>query len=117
MKTIKWGNNFKKHLKKVRSYKSFRDQKLNDVLTKLSNDEPLDRAYDDHAAKKTSPKYLQGKRILHLSPNICLIYSTTNDTIYLEDIGSHQDLGLTESLEDLVRANGSKYLNWLIRNQ
>lgn len=115
MKIIKWGNNFKKHLKKVKSYKSFREQKLNDVLAKLSNDEPLDRAYDDHAAKKNSPKHLQGKRILHIVPNICLIYSVINNTIYLEDIGSHQDLGLTESLEDLVIANGTKYLNWLIR--
>lgn len=114
MKTIKWGNNFKKHLKKVRSYKSFREQKLNDVLLKLINGELLDRVYDDHPVSKVSPKHLQGKRILHLAPNICLIYSNTNDTIYLEDIGSHQDLELTESLEDLVRVNGSKYLNWLI---
>ena len=116
MKKIEFTNKFKKHLKKVKSYPSFKVDKFNAVENALENDLSLDRVYDDHAASKSSPKSLKGRRILHLAPNICLIYNIIGDIIYFEDIGSHQDLGLTESLEDLVRANGSKYLNWLLKD-
>ena len=115
-KDIKFSHNFKNHYKKISKQPAFKKSKYLDVLTKLSNNKPLDRVYDDHAAKKSSPKHLQGRRILHLAPNICLIYRVTDDAVYFEDIGSHQDLELTETLENLVRANGSKYLNWLLKD-
>ena len=41
---------------------------------------------------------LKNMGILHIRPNICLIYKVLDDEkeIYLYDIGSHQDTGLTE---------------------
>ena len=88
---------FKKAYKKVMSYPKFKKKEFEEVLTKLQNREPLDSRYDDHKAVKHS-EHFKGMRILHLSPNICLIYKVLDDekVIYLYDIGSHQDTGLTE---------------------
>ena len=89
---------FKKAYKKVMSYPKFKKKDFEEVLTKLQNQEPLDSRYDDHKAAKHSPGELKTMRILHLSPNICLIYKVLDDekAIYLYDLGSHQDTGLTE---------------------
>ena len=89
---------FKKAYKKVMSYPKFKKKEFEEVLTKLQNKEPLDAKYDDHKAAKHSQGELKFMRILHLSPNICLIYKVLDDekVIYLYDIGSHQDTGLTE---------------------
>ena len=89
---------FKKAYKKVMSYPKFKKKEFEEVLTKLQNREPLDSKYDDHKAAKHSQGELKSMRILHLSPNICLIYKVLDDekAIYLYDIGSHQDTGLTE---------------------
>ena len=89
---------FKKAYKKVVSYPKFKKKEFEDILTKLQNREALDPKYDDHKAAKHSFPEIQGMRILHLSPNICMIYKVLNDekAIYLYDIGSHQDTGLTE---------------------
>lgn len=58
----------------------------------LAQGRTLPAELDDHPAVKTSPAALQGTRIIHLSPNICMIYRLDNDTVYAVDIGSHQDL-------------------------
>ena len=89
---------FKKAYKKVMSYPKFKKKEFEEVLTKLQNKAPLDAKYDDHKAAKHSQGELKFMRILHLSPNICLIYKVLDDEkiIYLYDIGSHQDTGLTE---------------------
>ena len=89
---------FKKAYKKVMSYPKFKKKDFEEVLTKLQNREPLESRYDDHKAAKHSQGELKSMRILHLSPNICLIYKVLDDekVIYLYDIGSHQDTGLTE---------------------
>lgn len=89
---------FKKAYKKVMSYPKFKKKEFEEVLTKLQNRETLDSRYDDHKAAKHSQGELKNMRILHLSPNICLIYKVLDDekAIYLYDIGSHQDTGLTE---------------------
>lgn len=97
MRKIEMSNTFKKNLKKVSKYPNFRKSKFDNAIIKLQNNEPLDRMYSDHAATNCSPKYLRGRRILHVAPNICLIYLIKDDTIYLENIGSHQDTGLTEA--------------------
>lgn len=91
---------FKKAYKKVMSYPKFKKKEFEEVLTKLQNREILDSRYDDHKAAKHSQGELKNMRILHLSPNICLIYKVLDDekAIYLYDIGSHQDTGLTEQL-------------------
>ena len=96
MKTIEFGSRFKKSFKKVRSYQKFKLDKYNEVIDCLVNNKPLPAVYDDHKAAPHSPKELKDKRILHLSPNICMIYATDANSVYLYDIGSHQDTGLTE---------------------
>ena len=98
MYDIQKSTKFKKAYKKVMSYPKFKKKEFEEVLTKLQNREPLDSKYDDHKAAKHSQGELKNMRILHLSPNICLIYKVLDDekVIYLYDIGSHQDTGLTE---------------------
>lgn len=89
---------FKKALKKVSRYKNFNLNELDTIVSALQRREQLDRKYDDHKVAKTSFPEIQGMRILHIRPNICLIYKVLDDekVIYLYDIGSHQDTGLTE---------------------
>lgn len=90
---------FKKSYKKVVSYPKFKKGEFEEVLTKLQNREQLDPKYNDHKVAKHSQGEMKNMRILHLSPNICLIYKILDDenVIYLYDIGSHQDTGLTEN--------------------
>ena len=98
MYDISKSTKFKKAYKKVSSHQKFKKGEFEKVLEKLQNREILDKKYDDHKVAKTSFPEIQGMRILHLSPNICLIYKVLEEskTIYLYDIGSHQDTGLTE---------------------
>lgn len=98
MKTIDFGSRFKKSFKKVRSYPKFKKDKYETVLDCLVNNKPIPQSYDDHGAARHSPKQLKDKRIVHISPNICLIYRDDGNTLYLYDIGSHQDTGLTENI-------------------
>ena len=98
MYEISKSTRFKKAYKKVSSHQKFKKNEFEKVLNALKNREPLDKKYDDHKAAKHSQGELKDMRILHLSPNICLIYKVLDDEkeIYLYDIGSHQDTGLTE---------------------
>ena len=91
------GTKFKKQFKKVSQYKNFKKQKFIEAVTMLQNGETLPKNYDDHPVAKNSPAKLQGMRIIHLAPNICLLYELTDDEVILNLIGSHQDLNLTES--------------------
>ena len=97
MYDIQKSTKFKKSYKKVMSYPKFNKKEFEEILTKLQNRQALDAKYDDHKAVKHS-EHFKGMRILHIRPNICLIYKVLDDekVIYLYDIGSHQDTGLTE---------------------
>lgn len=97
MYEISKSTRFKKAYKKVSSHQKFKKSEFEKVLEILQNRGTLDKKYDDHKAVKHS-EGIKGMRILHLSPNICLIYKVLDDEklIYLYDIGSHQDTGLTE---------------------
>lgn len=99
MRELNSVSSFRKHFKKVSKYPKFSRSVYDEVVSKLMNGETLAPKYRDHKASPSSPKWLQGLRILHLSPHICLVYSLTPDMVMLVDIGSHQDLGLTESKE------------------
>ena len=90
---------FKKSYKKVSKYPKFKEKEFEDVVEALQNKLPLNSKYDDHPVAKTSFPEIQGMRILHLAPNICLIYkiSKKENILYLYNIGSHQDTGLTEA--------------------
>ena len=98
MRTLDISTRFKKHLKKVKTDKKFKQAKYDEVIDCLVNNKPIPQVYDDHKAVKHSDKELQGMRILHLAPNLCMIYKISGDSVYLYDIGSHQDTGLTEDL-------------------
>ena len=63
---------------------------LDDVVTRLQADIPLDEKYRDHDLKG---KY-QGFRECHIQPDWLLIYLKENDvlTLTLVDTGTHSDL-------------------------
>lgn len=98
MRSIEFSTKFKKSFKKIRENQKFKKEKFDEVIDCLINNKPLAKIYDDHPAAKTSPKEIQGMRILHLAPDICLIYNLTPTSLYLYNIGSHSHTGLTEAL-------------------
>lgn len=63
---------------------------LDNVITMLQNDIPLEEKYRDHELKG---KY-QGFRECHIQPDWLLIYLKENDvlTLTLVDTGTHADL-------------------------
>ena len=97
MRVIEFGTKFKKSWKKVKSYRSFKEKKYDEVIDCLVNNKPLPAIYDDHKAVKHSEEF-KGMRILHLAPDLCLIYILKPDVLYLHNIGSHSQTGLTEDL-------------------
>ena len=100
MYSLSKSTKFKKALKKVSKYKNFDMNELDNITLVLQKRDPVDKKYNDHKAVKQSFPEIKGMRILHLRPNICLIYKVLDDeeVIYLYDIGSHQDTGITEDL-------------------
>ena len=101
MYDITYSTRFKKSYKKVSRYPKFKKSDFEAVVSAIQNRSALDKKYDDHKVAKQSFPEIQGMRILHLSPNICLIYKVIDESkeIYLYDIGSHQDTGLTEDYQ------------------
>ena len=72
---------------KKRSIKRHKDQeKLKEVIIKLSNGEKLPEKYHDHI--------LQGShyRECHIEPDWLLLYKIEGDTLFLAGTGSHADL-------------------------
>ena len=88
-----------KQLKKVKQYSSFNEDKFTEILDRLSNGDSLDPSWRDHPLTNV-PKQLKGIRDIHIAPNIVLLYKRTKDTLELIAIGSHQDLHLTEDLDN-----------------
>ena len=97
MKKISTTNRFEKDLKKVSKYPKFNKKALQSAIDTLAAGGKLDPKYKDHKMAKHSEGELQGFRDFHLVANICVIYRQTDDEIILVRIGSHQDIGLTES--------------------
>lgn len=98
MRDIKESNTFKKDMKKVSQYKEFKPKLLRQYAEMIARGEPLPPKAKDHAMVKTSPKWYQGMRDFHVAADIAVIYTLTDDTVYLERIGKHNNLGLTEKL-------------------
>ena len=65
----------------------------------IVNKQPIPPNYKDHALAKHSPSKYQGCRDVHIAPNMVIVYKQTDSTVTLIAIGSHQDLGLTESFD------------------
>ena len=97
MKEIITTNTFDKHYAKVSRYPKFSESVFRYCVTKLANGERLEGKFKDHALSKNSPKLYRGARDFHLTSNIVIIYRMDADTLKLQDIGSHQDLDLTEN--------------------
>lgn len=89
---------FEKDLKKVSKYPKFNRKNFETVINKIANGEKLDAKYGDHKLAKHSEGELQGCRDFHLVANICVVYRLTDAEVILVRIGSHQDIGLTESV-------------------
>lgn len=89
---------FEKDLKKVSKYPKFKRKDFEAVIDKIANGEKLDAKYGDHKLAKHSDGELQGCRDFHLVANICVVYRLTDEEVILVRIGSHQDIGLTESV-------------------
>lgn len=80
-------NQFKKDLKLAKKRgKSIK--KLKSIMTKISNEEPLDPKYKEH---KLIGNY-KGRFECHIEPNWLLIYLIAKDEVVFERTGSHSDL-------------------------
>lgn len=84
---IRQGSRFKKDYKRI--LKQNRDlSNFIEVITKLSNKEPLDKKYHDHQLSGILKQY----RDCHIAPDLILIYSVTDKEIILTRLGSHSEL-------------------------
>ncbi len=86
---VKWTNSFKKDYKKAIK-RGLKIEKLDLIISKLSNGEKLDDKYRDHAL---TGEFI-GLRECHIEPNWLLIYAIENNTLILtlSRTGSHSDL-------------------------
>lgn len=100
---------YKKDLFKLLQQKRVKQAELDTIISNICDGVPLDKSFRDHPMVKTSPKHYQGCRDFHYKANICVVYRLTDDTVELIRIGSHQDLGLTESLDIFPRGYFEKY--------
>lgn len=86
---VKHSKEFKKGLKKLK-YDTKSIDLANSIITKLANDEPLDKKHKDH---NLTGKY-EGFRECHIKPDLLLIYKKEEDILILTclAIGSHSEL-------------------------
>ncbi|MBO7212336.1 MAG: type II toxin-antitoxin system YafQ family toxin [Methanobrevibacter sp.] len=89
---------FKKDMKLYKRNKKVKEE-LDIVIKKLRNDEPLDDKYRNHKLKNREVETWD----CHILPNVALLYSFGNisHNLILRRIGSHNKLGLTESVNSL----------------
>lgn len=81
---------FKKSLKKVSKYKTFKQEVFDEIVMMLRLDIIIPEKYKDHSLSGD----LKNIRDLHLAPDIVLLYSKDKDKLflYLVNIGSHSEL-------------------------
>ncbi|WP_104713700.1 type II toxin-antitoxin system YafQ family toxin [Helicobacter cetorum] len=87
MLKIKYHNLFKKDFKKLVK-NGFDDSLLNEVITTLRKQEPLEPKYKDHALKGRWKPH----RECHIKPDVLLVYLIKDDTLILSRLCSHSDL-------------------------
>ncbi len=90
MRRIDITGQYKKDLKLARK-RHLPEDKLNDVILKLANDEALPAANRDHALFGD----FAGTRECHIEPDWLLIYSKDDDSVKVLTLirtGSHSDL-------------------------
>lgn len=102
MKELLYTSSFKKDIKKVSTYSSFKEDLFDKYTEMLAQGQSLPTNTKDHTLSKSSPKRYKGLRDFHLSPDICVLYKQTPDSIIFYRIGKHNNLGLTEKLVDIL---------------
>ena len=87
--TVYWTNQFKKDYEKAKA-RGLDIKKLDEVIIKLSNQEPLTENYRDH---KLTGEY-KDYRECHIQPDWLLIYYIVSDKLILvlSRTGTHSDL-------------------------
>jgi len=93
MRTIKRLRQFKRDYKREAKgqHRLTLDDSLQDVLTLLVNDLPLEPRHHDHPLTGN----WQDHRDCHVKPDLVLIYQKPDDdTLSLVRLGSHSELGL-----------------------
>jgi mRNA interferase YafQ len=91
MRTIERSGTFKRDFKRVRATPRHRkiDTLLVEILTLLSNDQPLPPNHRDHALSGN----WSGYRECHIKPDLLLIYKKPNpEILQLARLGSHSEL-------------------------
>ena len=91
MRTIEWTNAFKRDYKKVLATPRHRDiaAMLDEVGTKLADDEQLAGKLHDHALTGSYTEH----RECHLKPDLLLIYKKPDEhTLRFVRLGSHSEL-------------------------
>ena len=88
---VKSTTNFNKEIKRV--FKQGKDiSKLENIVTKIANEELLEEKYRDHQLNDT--KRYKGCRECHIEPEWLLVYKIINNELILIliDTGSHSGL-------------------------
>lgn len=88
MLSIRTASRFKKALKKISKSGSFERVKLEQIIQTLSQEEKLDRSYQDHSLTGKMAEY----RECHIEFDLLLIYKIEGGSLVLVNIGSHPDL-------------------------
>lgn len=97
MKTIVFSPKFKKSMKDVRSYKTYRQEELDAALKTLATGGTLPERMKDHGMVKQSRSELQGARVFHLRPDIAVVYRMDETMLEVLNIGKHNKTKLTSS--------------------
>lgn len=81
---------YNKSLKKYLELQKFSVSKLENVIIKLQNQEPLEKQYQDHPLNGK----LSNQRECHIYPDILLVYEVIEDKLilFLVNLGSHSEL-------------------------
>ena len=93
-RTIQKTSKFKKDFKQYQTNKKVVGR-LNDILYCLMNRLPLSEQYKNHSLTGEWKGYYD----CHVLPNVVLIYTYDDTTVSLTRIGTHNKLGLTESIQ------------------
>lgn len=102
MRKILYSNRFEKDIKTVKKYPKFNADLIKEYVELKANGKPLPDKAKDHKLIKSSPKQYSGLSDFHISPDICVVYGISGDSIILYRIGKHNNLGLTEDLIEKI---------------
>ena len=92
--SITFTSRYKKDAKTYKHDKKFKNE-LKDVLYLLQYDLPIPEKYNNHPLHGE----YEGEWDIHVRPNLVLIYHITDKEVMLVRIGTHNKLGLTESIQ------------------